>query len=104
MTGALGPSGWPSLSLSQNRPNPFAAGTTIQFALDRRDWSDLQLTILDTTGRVVRRWDLGGAVPGPHAISWDGRDAVGRPVGSGVYFYRLAGSGHEATRKLVVLH
>ena len=40
---------------------------------------------------------------GPHAVRWDARDTAGRPVANGVYFYRLAGSGHEAVRKLVVL-
>ena len=103
MTGALGPNRAAALSLAQSRPNPTPGETTIQFGLDARDWESLQLSILDSAGRMVREWDLGGAAPGPHAVRWDGRDSIGRRVSSGVYFYRLAGEGEEVTRKLVVL-
>jgi hypothetical protein len=103
ITGVLDGGRLPALSLAQNRPNPFPSGTTIQFGLDRRDWSDLSLSILDASGRLVRRWDLAGAQPGPHAVRWDGRDGAGRRVSSGVYFYRLAGRGEEETRKMVIL-
>jgi hypothetical protein len=40
----------------------------------------------------VARYDRGVLEPGVHRIEWDGRDRRGRPVASGVYFYRLEGS------------
>ncbi|MEZ5064429.1 MAG: Ig-like domain-containing protein [bacterium] len=104
LTGVDDPSLRAGLSLAQNRPNPVRGGsTTIQFSINESMPEDLDLRIVDSTGRLVRRWDLAGISRGPHAISWDGRDATGIPVSSGVYFYRLAGNGREASRKLVVL-
>jgi hypothetical protein len=103
ITGALAPWNGVGITLAQNRPNPFRAGTVIQFGLDRRAWPDLELTIFDTAVRIVWRSDLGGAAPGPHATRWDGRDTGGSPVGSGVYYYRLEGNGVEQVRKMIVL-
>jgi len=40
---------------------------------------------------------------GRHSVVWDGRDASGQPVGSGVYFARLTSSTKSATRKMVLL-
>jgi len=38
--------------------------------------------------------------PGAFAATWDGRDASGHAVGSGVYFYRLRAGEFEAVRKM----
>jgi hypothetical protein len=40
---------------------------------------------------------------GTYRAEWNGRDANNRPVGSGVYFYRLAGVTGAETRKMVLL-
>ena len=44
--------------------------------------------------------------PGTHEVTWDGRDASGRPVASGLYFYRLVAPGTGAaplTCRMVLL-
>ena len=41
--------------------------------------------------------------PGVYEIEWDGLDQSGRPVASGVYFFRIEGPGHAEQRKVVLL-
>lgn len=70
------------------RPNPFNPSTAIDFSLDRA--ARVSLTIHDVQGRRVRVLAGGDYAAGRHTIRWDGTDASGSPVGSGVYFVRLA--------------
>ena len=69
----------------------------------------LALTIYDIQGRVVRDLDLGHQRAGIYqtrksrAAHWDGRNAVGEPVASGVYFYTLTAGDFTATRKMLIL-
>lgn len=62
-------------------PNPFTSATTIRFA-DARGAGIDAVRIVDAAGRIVRTL----APSGTSAVSWDGRDASGRPVAAGVYF------------------
>jgi hypothetical protein len=34
---------------------------------------------------------------------WDGRDAAGRSVSSGTYFYRLSGTGFSQAKKMILM-
>jgi flagellar hook assembly protein FlgD len=40
---------------------------------------------------------------GDHRVVWDGRDSSGRPVGSGVYLYRLSAGGEVRSRTMVLI-
>ena len=40
----------------------------------------------------------------PGRFTWDGRDARGREVSSGVYFARVAGAADAAGSKFLLLH
>ena len=87
--------------LWQNAPNPFNPTTTITF--DIAHPSPVRLRIYDVAGRLVRVLvdrDLGRA---QHDVGWDGRDDGGRPVASGVYFYRIIVGDFVETRKMVLL-
>jgi hypothetical protein len=55
------------------------------------------IVITDVAGRIVRRFDPVGA----NGVTWDTRDASGRPVAAGVYLVRHA-SGGAAARAIVV--
>jgi hypothetical protein len=68
-------------------PNPFNPRTTIEYSLELE--GDLQLAVFDVAGRHVRTLAAGPAQAGTHSVEWDGRNAAGRPVGSGVYLVRL---------------
>jgi hypothetical protein len=88
-------------ALGTNYPNPFNPSTTIQFTLAAP--ARAVVGIYDVKGRRVTRLEAGLLSAGPHAVHWNGRDAHGRPVGSGVYLYRLEGMPAAGARKMVLL-
>jgi M6 family metalloprotease-like protein len=82
-------------------PNPFNAQTTIRFDLARA--GRVRLLVSDVLGRQVRLLADATLGEGNHQRSWDGRDGAGRPVGSGVYFYRLEALDYKAVDKVLLL-
>jgi len=61
------------------------------------------LHVFDLSGREIARPFAAYLPAGHHETSWDGRDAAGRSVAAGTYFYRLDARGGSLTRKLVLL-
>ena len=94
-----GPSAF-TLSLDRAYPNPFNPKTTIAFVVPEAGF--VTLGIYDAQGRMVRSLLAEPLPAGPQAVSWNGRDAMGRPAASGIYFVRLAQSGVERSQKLVL--
>ena len=90
-----------AFGLSQNYPNPFNPLTSIVFSLDQA--CRVSLRVFDVSGRLVRTLAEGPYLAGRHTVSWDGRDASGKPVASGVYSYVLEGEREVAARKMVLL-
>lgn len=88
-------------SVLDNYPNPFNPVTTIRF--DLRNESVVRLTVYSVDGRRVRTLASGPLSEGSHFIEWDGRDASGNQVSSGVYLYRLEAGVQVLTRKMVLL-
>jgi hypothetical protein len=87
--------------LEQNRPNPFNPRTSIPFNLPRE--ARVVLDIFDIRGhRVIRLLDRVFAA-GSWNASWDGRDARGREVPSGVYLDRMQAAGVSVSRRMVIL-
>ncbi|RMD95788.1 MAG: T9SS C-terminal target domain-containing protein, partial [Calditrichaeota bacterium] len=76
-----------SFALRPNYPNPFNAGTRISYDLAKK--GEVSLSIFNLRGQLVRQFRFSAQGPGRYHISWDGRDAAGRPMASGVYTYRL---------------
>ena len=92
--------------LLANYPNPFNPETWIPYHLANP--SNVQITIYDTCGSVIRRLDLGHQREGYYtnrnrAAYWDGRNDVGERVASGIYFYQLQTDNVSLLRKLVIL-
>jgi hypothetical protein len=92
-----------STRLAQNVPNPFNPATRISFEIANGPPGRVTLTVYDVTGARVRTLFDEVARPGVHTALWDGRNARGEAVGSGVYFYRLATTGGSLTRKMLLL-
>ena len=99
--------GIPNQSLVlQNYPNPFNPETWIPYRLSEA--APVTLSIYDTTGRLVRTLSIGFKPAGfyqdrARAAYWDGRNDVGEPVSSGVYFYRLSTPSFHQMKRMVIL-
>ena len=92
--------------LFANYPNPFNPETWIPYQL--ADSSDVQIFIYDVRGTVVRHLKLGYQPTGyyierKHAAHWDGRNAMGESVASGIYFYQLQTDNISLLREMVIL-
>jgi len=84
----------------QNYPNPFSGATEIRIGLPAA--SPVTIAVYDVAGRRVASSDLGVMSAGHQALTFDGRDASGRALPSGVYFYRVTAGAETATRKIVI--
>ena len=93
-------------SLLPNYPNPFNPETWIPYRL--ADPAEVTLTIYSLNGNQVRTLALGHRPAGFYesrnrAAYWDGRNAIGERVASGVYFYTLTAGDFAATGKMLIL-
>ena len=91
--------------LLPNYPNPFNPETWIPYQLSEP--AGVTLTIYAANGQMVRQMPLGHQSAGIYrsrirAVYWDGRNAIGEPVASGVYFYVLTAGDFTATRKMLI--
>ena len=91
--------------LLPNYPNPFNPETWIPYQLANP--AGVTLTIYAANGQMVRQMPLGHQSAGIYqsrirAVYWDGRNAVGEPVASGIYFYTLTAGDFTATRKMLI--
>ncbi len=92
--------------LLQNYPNPFNPETWIPYQLSED--SPISVSIYDTTGTLIRTLSLGFQAAGfynsqERAAYWDGRNALGERVASGIYFYQLTTPSFQQTRRLVIV-
>lgn len=93
--------GIPDLRLS---PNPFTRTTHVTYSIPATRCSEyVTLSVHDTAGRLLRVLVDGPQPPGSHTVSWNGADGVGRPVGAGIYFYRLDLGSEGIARRVVLL-
>jgi len=89
------------LRLNQNMPNPFHRITIISYEISV--WGEVNLSIYDATGSLVRTLVDGEADPGYYRAIWNGRNDDGSLVPDGVYFSRLSAGTLEATVKTIFI-
>ena len=92
--------------LFANYPNPFNPETWIPYELATD--THVRLTIYNTQGVVIRTLQFGHQSAGYYtdrdrAAYWDGRNALGEQVASGLYFYQLETDEMSSMRKMVIL-
>ena len=92
--------------LLPNYPNPFNPETWIPYQLAKA--ADVSVKIYDVGGRLVRTISVGFKPVGYYltrerAAYWDGRNATGESVSSGVYFIQFIAGNFSATQRLVIL-
>jgi hypothetical protein len=91
-----------AFALGQNYPNPFNPSTSISYQLAER--SDVTLKVHNVRGQLVRELVSGVQDAGTHSVQWNGKDASGQTVSSGIYLYVLeTDKNYRSTRKMVVL-
>ena len=98
------PGGLGSLSqaafLAPGVPNPFAGTTSVSFVVPAT--GPVSLEVFDVTGRRVVKLVDRDLASGSHTATWDGRDATGSRVASGVYLYRLSAGGESVAKEMVL--
>jgi methionine-rich copper-binding protein CopC len=87
-------------ALHPSQPNPFNAATMICF--DLPEAAHAMLRLRDVAGRTVQILVDGALGPGSYAVSWDGTDATGDKVLSGIYFCTLEAGSATQTRRLLL--
>ena len=87
--------------LRPNYPNPFNPTTTIRFDVASR--SAVTLRVYDVSGALVRTLVEGDRAAGSYTVDWDGRNDLGNPASSGVYFYRLTAGAFTDVRKMTLI-
>ena len=86
--------------LLQNAPNPFNPRTTIRFTLPSAEHA--RLMVFDVAGRrVATLFDR--VASGDQRVDWNGVDAAGNPVASGIYYYKLEAGDVTMSRKMALI-
>ena len=93
-------------ALLPNYPNPFNPETWIPYQLAKP--ANVKISIHAADGKLIQRLALGTQGVGIYesrnrAAYWDGKNAFGEPVASGIYFYTLAADNFKATRRMLIL-
>jgi hypothetical protein len=99
---AKGPDSRPQcFSLSQNYPNPFNPRTSIEYTLPQD--AQVRLTVYNVLGQKVATVVDEHQAAGFKTVWWDGKDAEGDELSSGVYFYRLTAGEFSEVRKMMMV-
>ena len=87
--------------LNQNMPNPFNPSTVIGYQLPEAGL--VRLAIFNLLGQEVRVLVNERRDAGSFSATWDGADAMGRRVASGIYLYRIQAGSFSATKRMLLL-
>lgn len=88
-------------ALFNNYPNPFNPETVISFTLKSND--NVKIEIYNVKGERVRTLTNMEYNPGHHNIVWKGLNDFGKPVSSGIYFYKMITSEFQDTKKMLLI-
>jgi len=90
-----------AFGLDQNYPNPFNPTTVIRYQLPQN--RNVLLKVFDILGQEVKVLVNEAQQAGSYQIQWDGTNATGARVSSGVYFYRIQAGDFVNTKKMLLL-
>ncbi len=81
-------------------PNPFNPATNLRYSM--KEAGDVRIDIYNVKGQILTTYHNSHNQPGYYQLNWDGRDQNGRPVSTGVYFYRMTSGKYISTKKMVM--
>jgi len=87
--------------LFQNYPNPFNPSTTIEYQISLH--GNVNISIYNSLGQLVRVLYSGDSAPGTHSILWDSKNDRGVSVTSGIYFYQIKIDELIRTKKALLI-
>jgi flagellar hook assembly protein FlgD len=87
--------------LGQNYPNPFNPLTVIRYSLMVNSY--VTLKVYDLLGQEVKTLVDGMRDAGYGSVEWDGRDARGLSVPTGIYFVRMTAGEFNAAQKVMLM-
>jgi fibronectin type 3 domain-containing protein len=90
-----------TFALNQNYPNPFNSETAIGYDLPKG--SEVKITIYNILGQKVKTLVDEKQAAGHKRITWDGKNNMGQPVGSGMYFYRIEAGDFVQNKRMLLL-
>ena len=85
----------------QNYPNPFNPVTSITYQIPFD--ADVNITIYDMSGRVIKTLLDGKQSAGHKSILWNAKDNKNEPVSAGIYLYTIKAGNYRKTRKMVLI-
>jgi hypothetical protein len=88
-------------ALADNYPNPFNPHTRIAYFLPRA--CQVKLEVFNILGQKIRTLVDEDQTAGNREVSWDGMNAAGEEVASGVYFYKLEADDFTQSKKMVLI-
>ncbi len=88
-------------NLGQNYPNPFNPNTTIFYSLPAA--SKVKLEVYNLKGQLVKTLVDEDIEAGIYNVNWNGKDSSGKPVASGVYFYRLSTPKYKQSKRMLLM-
>ena len=86
------------LDIRHAHPNPFNNSVSISFEMPNS--KNVNLTIFDMKGRLVRQLSLGVLGIGSHKVLWDGKNDLGNELPSGIYMMVLELGGELNIQKI----
>lgn len=88
-------------TLFQNYPNPFNPTTKIRYQL--RQSTEVSLKIYNLLGQLIRTLIDEKQRAGEYSVVWDGKDAKGERVASGIYLYKIQTQYFVKTKKMILI-
>ena len=89
-------------SLGNATPNPFNPSTVIEFTIPDAE-AHVKLQVFNAAGQLVATLADQTMTAGKYRADWDARDASGKLVSSGVYYYRMEAGSFVESRAMTFL-
>jgi hypothetical protein len=84
-------------------PSPAISSVHVWLGVPSIDAGKVSVEVYDVRGRLVRQVADRVFEPGFHDVQWNGADANGQHVASGIYFVKVSQMGDNLSRKIVLV-